>query len=533
MPRLRRLLLFAFLTAFCLSYLGPITEGDFFYHLGQGRSIWEGGIVKSVPSLGLLSQWLGQLALYLTWRLAGFAGVVILRAAVYIAIIWLLYVLMRKAGVGFYQRIFFLILPAHMFISFPSERPQLFGFLFFALTVFLLELRRLDDKSRAHWLVLPVILVWANVHHGFAIGLASVWIYFISRAASRLIRRQPLWPMVQEGAVALLPLVALAFIPGAFAFMRSAAMSFISPPAYMESIQEYLSPVDAVRLGELFPAYWMLLLVAIVTIARTFRNMSPEHILMLSVFGLLPFNGLRFMPFFLMLSPIVACYNIPKKESWEDSRLLFAGFSLVLALWLAFTPFSVRPGISREFPEDAAAFLRQAKPEGKAFNYQGWAGYLSWSVPEMRIFMPVADVPNDVDMAYGEIIWAEQGAAFNMPQWRSLLDAYGLDIIITPGMSPVSGEMFPLIDAIQGDGQWYLIYSDDTANILVRAAAKNARVITRYSLPKPNIYLQTISQAKRYLKDNPRRPVLWRSLGIAHERLGNIKEAEEAYKKVR
>ncbi|MBI4823316.1 MAG: hypothetical protein HY805_03685 [Nitrospirae bacterium] len=520
----KRLLVLGFFTAFCLSFIGPIQEGDLFYHLRQGEAIWQS---KSLPQ-GFSTQWLGQVIIFLIWKLFGFSGISLMRVSVYMSILIFLFFWMRRKGLSTLECIFFLLFPAHMFISFPSERPQIFSFLFFPITIYLLELLRQNPRSRAVWMLLPIVFLWANIHAGFVIGLAVVWIYFISQGVSCLRGNVPFRAVIPTGVIALSFAISIVLVPERATFIPDMISSFIRPAPYMKGIHEYLSPLTAaINLKEYYPSYWILLLIAAYTIFRGIRHMSLEHTVLIALMAILPFKGIRFMPFFTMLAPLIA-FNLSQKERLKESKPFVFGFGVLLALWLAFVPFKFQLGIGKEFPQNAVGFLKEVKPHGKVFNYHGWAGYLEWSLPEVEIFIPVSNIPEDIDRAYSSIIWAEETS--DKIGWQSLLDAYGVGVLVIPGMSPVSGEIYSLMDAIQGNKHWYLIYSDETANVLIRDIPQNHDIIRGYFRPKANIYLQIIAQAKRYLKEKGDKAVLWRTIGDADMRLGDVKGAMEAYR---
>jgi hypothetical protein len=391
------------------------------------------------------------------------------------------------------------------------------SFLLFPLCVYLLERAR-KAGGKSPYLLLPLFVLWGNIHPGFLLGVAAVWIYFIAGLIRIALGRASFKDLKATAAIALLTALAFAVMPSALKSLPGLILSFIHPSPYMETIQEYLSPLSAaLELGEYYPAYWLALLLTAYALISGGKKMPLEHILMLVFFGLLPFKGLRFMPYFTMLSPLIALGTA--RKDWEESRFLFFGFIGVLVLWLVFVPVRPAPGLSPEFPEKAVGFLKKAGPRGKVFNYHGWAGYLSWAFPESRLFIPVSGSLQDVDEAYDKILRAEGAMTFAGPEWRALLEAYGLDVILIPGASPVTGRMYPLVDALQSETDWYLIYSDESANILLRATPANRETISLNSLPKANIYLQVMAQTERYLKDDPKKPGLKETLQTAKERL--------------
>jgi hypothetical protein len=522
--------LVAFIAVCALSYMGPVIEGDFFWHLNAGRVIVEGG---EIPFGTFPTQWLGQVLMYLVWKAGGYGGVVFLRAGVYSAILLGLFLWMRKEGVQFFICVFYLLFPARIFISFPSERPQLLTFLFFPLCVYLLEVFRKEEKARAVW-PLPVLLVlWANVHGGVLAGIACVWVYFLAEGACLLRRKTSPGKFLAAGAVALAPAMVFFLIdPKAVVSMWKTALSLFTPDEYMASVQEYLSPYAAAKgLGLYFPSYWAFLAITLLTALAGLRRMPVHHLLLVLLFSALSLKSLRFMPFLLMLAPVVALYCPWRKDNWEWSKVLLGGFTAVLGIWLLVTPMKVQAGLSRDFPKDAAKFIKYMLYTSNIFNYQGWSGYLTWELKGRKVFIPTEGVTGRRNEAYENILWADTTSVMGNEQWKALLDAYGIDTVIVPGISPISGEAFPITDSLVWTKGWFLVYSDEVANIFVRDKPRNSTAISLYSRPKGNAYLQVVGQAKRRLKEEPENKTLWRTLGEAYRKLGLNEEAEEVFKK--
>ncbi len=514
----QKLLLAAFLCAFGLSYLGPVVESDFFWHISAGRAIWEDG---GLPA-GYNTQWLGQVVLYALWKLGGSTAIVSIRVLAYTAVLGGLFLWMRRQGVKYFPALFFLLFPAHLFLSFPSERPQIFSFALFPLTVYLLEGLRTRDGYRLHRLLPLVLIVWGNIHAGFMLGVACVWIYLFAEAAASMRRRAFTRKLMETAVIAVVPVAFFVLIrPSIVSFSSGAALSLIKTSSYMRGVLEYLSPVEAaLSLGQYYPSYWLFAVIVLLTLLARFRRMPPAHVLLLVLFTVLSLRSLRFMPFLVLLGPIVSVHVFREEERLERDGFLSAGFAAVLALWLFFAPIDPRAGLSEEFPRKAAAFLNEKSPLGRIFNYQGWAGYLQWALPRGEMFVPVEGVRTDTMNSYDAVLWADATPLMGMPQWSALLDAYGLDTVVMPGMSSISGETFPLIHALVAHRDWRLVYSDGTANVFMKSNPRTRGIIRRYSMDKDNSYLQITSQAGRLLKKEPGNPAFLRSLREADRRLG-------------
>lgn len=526
---MQRTVFWIFITGCVLFYLGPIVEGDFFWHLRAGERIVEEG---GIHNLEFPTQWLGQVLLYFIWQAGGAGAMVVTRAAVYAVILILLYKWIRKEGVGVYSGLFILFFPAVLFISFPNERPQLFSFLLFPLMVRVLESYR---KGAGYWSMAALalmLIVWANVHSGFLLGYACAWAYFLVALAGAYRRRVPLARAAALGAVIVSPAL-LFFFSGSDlpTYVKTLWYYLVHTDPYSKSLQENIPPFVAARdMADYYPAYWGFLILAIAAVWRGLRSrsMPAEHAVLLLVFSALSLKALRFMPYPLLLVPLAARHVdgiLPLKERGPVGPIVLG---VVLAAWMALAPPKVSLDVSADFPKDAVGFLKEAPIGSNIFNYHGWTGYLYWMLPERRSLMRIEGVTMEMEDAYDKIIWADQTLAMGSPQWRTLLDAYGLGVIIVPGISPVSGEKFPILEELLLARDWYLVYTDEVANIYLRDHPKNAETIRLRSLPKSNAYLQAVSQARRYLIADPHRAQLWKTLEALYHRLGLKKEEEMA-----
>lgn len=488
---------------------------------------------------GLPTQWGGQVFFYLLWKFLGYEGITAFRVLAFTSVLLLLYAWMREEGVPLPLSIVFLLIPAFILLSFPSERPQMLSFLLLPLMLYLLEGLR-KRKWANHWLLPLILIVWANLHAGFLLGLAALWVYFLAALISFARGKIPFKALSFTLVPALaLPVAAALAVPGAFRAASKVALSLFTPTPYMETVLEYMTPfAAAARLGDYFIAYWVGLAVVLAALALKLRRMPLEHALLIALFAGLSLWALRFMPLVGFVVPVAAraIYGEAEKDGKTGSPLVTALMAVLLAAMAAIAPYNLKTGPSGEFPKEAVVFLKEKNPPGaKIFNFYHWAGYLAWEAPEKDFFMPVENITAETDKAYEKIIHASN----EEPGWSELLRSHGLDTILIPGVSPATGRLYPLIEALETDRGWHLVYSDRVSNIFMRDTEQTGDFISRHSIAKSGVYRQAISQAQRCLAD--KRPVfdlnpkhskrLWRTTGDAYVKLGLYNEAARAYSK--
>ena len=123
-------------------------------------------------------EWLGEVLLAATHRLAGISGLdallILLGFAVLVALYALATVRSGNAKAGFAATAILIMLATPSF----SLRPQMLGYLFLILTLLALERFR-QGKGRALWFLPILFLLWVNAHGSFVVGMGTLAAYYI------------------------------------------------------------------------------------------------------------------------------------------------------------------------------------------------------------------------------------------------------------------------------------------------------------------------------------------------------------------
>lgn len=519
---------------------GSVTDGDFFWHLKTGEWIWQH---KSLPitdpfagplftdttclrhpdiiSSLLRGYWLAQLIFFILWKWFGLAGIVFLRAAIYSGIIIFLYVWSKKKS-GALIAFFMSVLPATLFTDFPNERPQIFTFLFIPVTIYLLERARIDTSHRMFEkrdLLLPLVtLTWSNMHGGYVLGIAIIGAYVTGEFINRLIRgKVPVrFRIITSGFMAIL---LSCMNPSFYQMFLVSAGAFND---FTGSIQEFMSPfAAAVRLGEFYWPYFIFLAAALFIIVWRIRVMEPAHIMTLLLLAGLSVSGLRFMPYLLMTGPVL-CNYIPKRQFRYESV-----FVLLCALVWAALPGQMRISralLDESFPAGAVQFIRDKRPASGIFNYYGWGGFLIYSIPEYPVFIDGRQLNICADKAYETALWQDG--------WGKVFLDNDINTVIMPGMSLVSGEVYPLIFNLMLNNEWFLVYRDEWSLVFVKNSPGSREIIEKYAMKKELMFRHILAAATNSIRKNPDNPGFWRARAVAHSYLGEFADAISDYRSV-
>jgi hypothetical protein len=438
--------------AFAIAVSLPGGDPDTYWHLASAKWMVEHGqllradvfssTVAGAPySVG---EWLGQLVLYAAYATGGWAGLALLRATlVAIGAFFITRVSLRAAPAPFAVAVTAIALALSEITW--TDRPQLFTFALFPIVLDLLLAAR-TGRPRLLVAVPLLILLWTNLHGGYALGLALVAIF----AAEAVLMRRRAFPFAATAIVSL----AVSFIDPGSLGLGAAAAHAASPPRFI--VEE--APPDVLR-----PAGFVFALFALGTLALAIaRGGTLFDALLLAPLLWLGLSAQRHMAYFaLAASPYIAARLAELWWAWRPaSRFALprpgvvgvgAGLAAMLTVSVATAPFA--PNESR-YPTVASASL--ATTTGTLLNEYDWGGYLIWRVPERPVF-----VDGRLFVFLPDVLTRYEEMVFMRPGWREELDRYKVsEVLLRPDR--------PLVTVLRGLG-WRVLAEDSTAVLLQRS----------------------------------------------------------------
>lgn len=266
-------------------------------------------------------------------------------------------------------------------------RPQLFGMLAFALTLYGISLL---PTRRSVLLWLPVVFgLWANLHGSFAMGLIALGCYALAAMT----------PGTSAGAkrdawAALLLAVGAACV-NPYGFRLLGSVVGFSGNANLEGISEWRPMTLGSLSGILF--YSSLLLTAIV-LRLSPRRISVTEVLLLLAFGLIAVTAIRMLVWWALVCPWIVAPHVAalwalrtKPVSVPDPaaglrRWLFALLTIGLTIWWSPPthalctrhPRAAPRVLSTDTPEDLAEWMCRHQIHGRITAPMDWADYLIW-----------------------------------------------------------------------------------------------------------------------------------------------------------
>ncbi|HZM70593.1 MAG TPA: hypothetical protein VFB95_09520 [Candidatus Cryosericum sp.] len=509
----------------------PITNNDLFLHLKTGELILATGHVPHVDDYSALArgrpftahEWLSGVLFHLVQRVfagRGFDALILFKAGIAVAVASILYRAAAAQGaapeVALPGLAWVMILAAARFL----ERPHIFGYVLTALFLWILALRRRDAANgRQGWsgpilLLLPLQVLWANLHGSFLVGPALVLLAMAGEALDAILVRKGAQPAagvhVREAARLglLAALLVVACLANPYGWRLLLFPFELTGSGFMDLIYEWLPPFDRAFRTTYMMRYYVVwaafgALILGVTLERARRRgtdwpASFPFLVFVAYLALSLRMNRNVTDFALATCPglsaaatrLLASHGVLKSRRAALPAITLG--LLALAAWFAVAGYPFSPSTRRAFglglgpkvPVGAADYMARSGIRGASFNTYGAGAYLVYRFyPDVRVGM---DSRNDV---YGEELYAEYRRALVAPaSMREMVRRLDASFIFLEwsqqGMSVVARTIRETAD------DWRLVYFDDAAVVYVREAGPYAALARRddYRLLDPSLF---------------------------------------------
>jgi hypothetical protein len=461
-------------------------DTDTWWHLRSADYILSHGFIYADPfSFTKLGQpwidhsWGSQLILYGFWKLGGNFGLAIYTAALATAGMYLVY---RMCEGNVYLRAFAVVLGAATAAVFWSARPQMLSFFLSTVILYLLYLYRRKKVDRL-WLIPPIMAVWGNLHAGFSIGFIFLLGTIAGEVLANIFSRDKaeVIPWRGIGKLALVTLIsAAALVINPYGLqMLGVPFQTVSIGALQNFIQEWNSPNFHGR--ETWPFIALLLGLIGAAGASSKRMAWTDFVLCAGTAFMALLAGRNIAVFAVVATPVL---TIHLNSALTDAGLVLqpvrrvtrtmARLNLILVIvviigalakvLLVLNAKTVTQAQMETLPVRVTEYLNTAQPSGPMFNSYNWGGYLTFFAPQYPVY-----VDGRTDLYGDKFLTDYLQAATGGPNWRSLLDQDGINLVVVETGSGLA------LNLAEEPG-WQKVYppadSDDTmAVIFVREAA--------------------------------------------------------------
>jgi hypothetical protein len=436
------------------SLLGGLLMIDLAFHVRAGETMLQTGSVLRTDTFSFVGagdpwlnqQWLGQVMLALAYRAGGWATLVFVRCVILGVIGGLLYSACRAVGAE--ARTAGLLSIGGLTVAFPTlgVRPQIFGALFFAITLWVIATH--DAHPRRLWFLLPLAIVWANVHGSFFLLPLVLCLAWVDDLRTPTTGNHLL---AFAGATTVLTLVN----PFGVDTWRY-VLDLTTNPVIRNWVSEWAPPTIRDPAGVLF---FISVAIVFVVLVRQVNTVRWTHLLWLGVFFGLGLLAIRSLVMWAFVAPIIVARSIKARPA-ERSRgapilnavLLFVivGAGLLLLPWW-------RPTSLMEAPSELVVAVRSAtSPGARIIVPQTSASWFELTLPDRPVF-----VDSRIEL-YSARVWGEYRAfVAGRSDWAGIVDRWRAEAIVTK-------PAWPVVPFLRQNTTWRLTFENEDGLVFVR-----------------------------------------------------------------
>lgn len=441
-------------------------------------------------------EWLAEVASALTYRWAGPAGPAILHGTAIGLALAVLFWHLRSRGHAVLLTLAVALLATVTSSIHWLARPHVFTFLGIAVFGAVLDGWH-AGRLRPRWLwVLPLaMLVWANTHGGFLVGLLLVATYVGADVLRGLTMEAKSATAAQRRLALLLPAaaatLAMTLLNPAGPALLGHVTGYLRQRLLVDRTVEYMSP--NFHDPSMLP-FLAMLLATVAGLAWSRRRPALHEGLLLLGFTYFALYSARNISLFtLVVAPVLAAQlaalpcpvsehgrlgrALRRVRAWlarreaASARLeaqarghVWPAAAVAALLFLAaaqrqagLSPLGVQFDSARQ-PMAAASYLAANPPVGNGFNELRWGGYLLHALwPAQRVF-----IDGQTDF-YGEALTRDYLSVVDLAAgWQAVLDRYAVRWVVYPTDSA-------LVRQLAAMPAWRVAYQDAVATVLTRA----------------------------------------------------------------
>jgi len=480
-PAIRRLLILVVLfgqVAYHFSWTNVQLDPDIWWHLSTGRWIVE---QKGLPSSDPFSEygqnrpwvaytWLFDVLVFNIQRPLGLAGIEYLKIIVGMGFAVALYFLYQSLAGSFGWGVVLTILALVSSLPLATPRPWLFTMVLFTLALILLTALRNHHRKTGIWLLPLLFVFWANLHVQFIYGLILIGFFVVEGCQARFMRSAEVYTGTWQRAKlysGLLVLCATAACLNPYGVRLDATVWGYARQANIYLLIQELSPPNFRS-----PTHWLFVALAasgfFVLGRRRVTSVMPYLLL---VFGLCSALRMQRDAWLAAVSgaAVLAGWPSGRKSAAADSEwvprfrivLAVAVASLIVILTLGrMDEAGLEKQVSQRFPTGAVRFIASRSLTGPLYNDFGWGGYLTWSLPALRVSMDGrTNVHGSDRILRSYLTWSGQ------PAWSNDRELQKAALVLAPRNQA-------LTSLLRMDSRFVVKYEDDHAVVFTRRAEK-------------------------------------------------------------
>jgi len=424
-------------------------------------------------------EWGSDIIYSLLHRAAGLKGVVLYAGVLIALFAWTLLRRMVARGVHLLWAMVISLLGVGASSIHFLARPHLFTFLFLSMAMWMIEIDRQQsspESARRLWLLVPLTVVWTNLHGGFLALIAVLGLAAVGLAVEAWIMRGTFRDAIRYGALAAACSAASLINPYGY-HLHTHIAEYLRSDWIRNTIQEFQSPSFRNENALQFEA---LMLLGLIATGLLFRRRRIVEGLWIVYFAHMSLGSVRHVPIFVTVcAPVIAAEISDWWRAWsagakksslfgivnQMSGELAPSFERVSAWPFLLVGTLVFMGAPIKWPTDFPAVVFPVKMvhdhpaqilNTKLLTTDQWGDYLIYLNPKQKVYV---DGRSDF---YGEQIGNEYlQLAGGQSNWKQIMKKNGFTSVLLPDQQPIC-------QLLKQDPEWKVEEDSGKTILLVR-----------------------------------------------------------------
>lgn len=513
-------------SVFCLIFIvahRALFDLDIWLHLKTGEFILQN---KIIPSQDIFSftlkekpwvdhEWLFQALssfIYSKWQAE---GLILLQCYVIILCFFVLFLMGQRSIKSYLEVAVFILVAAYASMSRFNIRPDIFSMLFFALCLYLL---RFHIDKKGIWLLLPIQVLWVNLHGYFFLGPLLVSLFILAEFLRRKIKFLP-WQWKEGlslndavyarlGRVFFFMLLACIFNPRGWAgavypFSVFKEVLLGKAQVFFRYIQELQPTLQMDNYSRNF--HYLIIIFCLSLMVINFKRLKLAEVFLVSFFFLFALTG-RNVAFFTFVGyMVIISYLGPtlrrisenfKLETPLRKTLYFLlkyGLAVFFVVWVGlridkllgdgYYDFdnkrfvSLLSGIDQKrYPKGAVDFVLEHNLKANLFNdFNSGAYLIGRAYPKRKVFIDGRTelYGSDFFKQYQTLMQGDRRV------FARIMDKYEISAIL---LSTTSVSLPKIISYLYKSPQWKIVFFDETGLVFLKDTPLNKELIHRYAV---------------------------------------------------
>ncbi len=496
-------------------------------------------------------------------KLGGWTGLFLLQIILTYATFYLIY---RNIALLTSKRLWFTL--ALLFLIYASARvryiirPQLFAYFFMALYFYILTLYMLGIGRKSAWLLallLPMQVLWVNLHSSFILGIFIVGAYaageFIEERIRGGIFSRPSARTISLIVVTLLlPVVSLINPYG----YKLAFFPLIHMGGENADALRYIGEWTPIRLKEMLFYFYpyplhhfaakVILYGTVAGFILNLRRLRVRDFILIVPVAYMAASHIRWLVVFALFAAPIFASNISgfldrsnkKERLWSKLSMAVAVIIALLFIYEhAFVLDRADSGLGLKqghYPEGTVDFMKENRLKGNIFNTYVFGGYLIYHYPEVKVF-----IDGRTPTVYSPYHFWTSRLVNEEKRWKRL----GRDHDLNMALIGIKQRICP---KLLKNKEWIPVNFDDASVLFLKDVEANKDAISRWGFK----YVDPCDTGNRYeLPDDPEKLALMKAeikdydydwgrtsrahwlMGLISMEMGGVDNLEEALSEFR